>query len=151
MLLCGRNGVSAVHDWMVPTDPASLRSFLGLASYYHRYIPCFADTAAPFYHLTNKGVTFECSHTCQSAFYKLKDALIQALILKYPDFTPLAKLFHVYTDASATGIGAVLEQSSRVIAYVSRALTKSEQNYSMIQREHLALKAIPTLPSWKTI
>ena len=131
--------VSAVHDWMVPTDPASLQSFLELVSYYCRYIPCFADIAAPLYHLTNKGVTFEWSLTCQSAFDKLKDALIQALILKYPDFTPLAKPFHLYTDASATGIGAVLEQSSHVIVYVSRALTKSEQNYNMIQRECLAL------------
>ena len=63
--------VSAVRDWMVPTDPASVRSFLGLASYYRRYIPCFADIAAPLYHLTNKGVTFEWSLTCQSAFDKL--------------------------------------------------------------------------------
>ena len=131
--------VSAVCDWMVPTDPASLQSFLGLASYYHRYIPCFADIPAPLYHLTTKGVTFEWSPPCQSAFDNLKDALIQAPILKYPDFTSLAKPFHLYTDASATGIGAVLEQSSHVIAYVSRALTKSEQNYSVIQRECLAL------------
>ena len=77
--------VSAVRDWMVPTDPASLRSFLGLASYYRRYIPCFADIAAPLYHLTTKGVTFEWSPPCQSAFDNLKDALIQAPILKYPD------------------------------------------------------------------
>ena len=131
--------VSAVNDWMVPTDPDSLQSFLELASFYHQYIPCFADIAAPLYHLTNKGVTFEWSLTCQSAFDKLKDALIQAPMLKYPDFTPQANPFHLYTDASATGIGAVLDQSSHVIVYVSRALTKSEQNYSMIQRECLAL------------
>ena len=131
--------VSAVRDWMTPTDQASLRSFLGLASYYRRYIPCFANLAAPLYHLTNKGVTFDWNSTCQSAFNNLKDALIQAPILKYPDFTPLAKPFHLYTDASATGIGAVLEQSSHVVAYVSRALSKAEQNYSVIQKECLAL------------
>ena len=73
------------------------------------------------------------------AFNNLKVALTQAPILKYPDFTPSAKQFHLYTDASATGIGAVLEQSGHVIAYMSRTLTKSEQNYSVIQRECLAL------------
>ena len=131
--------VSAVCDWMTPTDQASLRSFLGLTSYYCRYIPCFANLAAPLYHLTNKGVTFDWNSTCQSTFNNLKDVLIQAPILKYPDFTPLAKPFHIYTDASATGIGAVLEQSSHVVAYVSRALSKAEQNYSVIQKECLAL------------
>ena len=131
--------VSAVHDWATPTDPAHLRSFLGLASYYRRYISCFANIAAPLYHLTNKSITFRWSSSCQSAFDNLKDALTQAPILKYPDFTSSAKPFHLYTDASATGIGAVLEQSNHVIAYVSRALSKSEQNYSVIQKECLAL------------
>jgi len=84
-------------------------------------------------------VPFEWNSSCQSAFKNLKDALISVPILKYSDFTPSAKLFHLYTDASATGIGGVLEQSSHVIAYVSRALTKPEQNYSVIQRECLAL------------
>ena len=99
--------VSAVYDWATPTYPAHLRSFLGLASYHRRYIPCFANIAAPLYHLTNKDVTFEWSSSCQSAFDNLKDALTQAPILKYPDFTPSAKPFHLYTDASATGIGTI--------------------------------------------
>ena len=107
--------------------------------YYHRYISCFTDIAAPLYHLTNKGVTFEWNPSCQSAFDNLKDALTQALILKYPDFTASANPFHLYTDASATEIGAVLEQSTHFIAYVSRALSKSEQNYSVIQKECLTL------------
>ena len=70
--------VSVVYDWATPTDPAHLRSFLGLASYYRRYIPCFANIAAPLYHLTNKDVTFEWSSSCQSVFDNLKDALTQA-------------------------------------------------------------------------
>ena len=111
-----RQKVSAVCDWVTPTDPASLRSFLGLASYYRRYIPCFANIAAPLYHLTNKGVTFEWSLACQSAFDNLKDALTQAPILKYPDFTTSAKPFCLYTDASATGTGAVQHMLLRMLA-----------------------------------
>ena len=64
---------------------------------------------------------------------------MQAPILKYPDFTPSANPFQLHTDASATGIGVILEQSAHVIAYASRALSKSEQNYSVIQKECLAL------------
>ena len=60
-------------------------------------------------------------------------------ILKYPDFTPFANPFCLYTDASDTGIGAVLKQSTHVIVYVSRALSKSEQDYSVVQKEYLAL------------
>jgi len=71
---------------------------------------------------------FEWSSSCQSAFNNLRDAFTSAPILKYLDFTPSAEQFHLYTDPSATGIGGVLEQSNHVIAYVSRALTKSEQN-----------------------
>ena len=66
--------------------------------------------------------SFQWSPSCQSAFNNLKDALTSAPILKYPDFSPSAKPFNLYTDASATGIGGVLEQSGHVIAYVSRAL-----------------------------
>jgi len=125
---------------------------LGLASYYRRYIPCFAEIAAPLYHLTNKGVPFEWSSFCQSAFSNLKDSLTSAPVLKYPGFTPSAQQFHLYTDASATGIGGVLEQSGHVIAYVSRALTKSEQNYSVIQRDScVCLKAVQALPPGTTI
>jgi len=117
--------VNAIQDWDMPTEPSALRSFLGLASYYRRYIPCFADIAAPLYHLTNKGIPFERNSFCQLAFNNLKVALTQAPILKYPDFSSAAKQFLLYTDASASGIGAVFEQSGHVIAYVSRALTKS--------------------------
>ena len=69
----------------------------------------YSDIAAPLYLLTSNGVLFECSSSCQEAFNNLKEALSQALILKYPDFTLSAKQFHLYTDTSATGIGAVLE------------------------------------------
>ena len=79
---------------------------------------------------------------------------MKAPILKYPNFAPSAKPFQLHTDASATGIGVILEQSVHVIAYTSRALSKSEQNYSVIQKVFgpcVCLKAVPTLSIWMTV
>ena len=76
---------------------------------------------------------------CQTSFEQLKYFLTHAPILKYPDFSTSAQSFQLYTDASATGIGAVLEQSGYVIAYASRTLTGSEKNYGVIHRECLAV------------
>ena len=73
------------------------------------------------------------------AFSHLKSVLTQAPILIYPDFSTTAPTFLLQTDASAVGLGAVLEQGGHVIAYASRALTKSESNYSVIQKECLAV------------
>ena len=77
--------------------------------------------------------------SCQLAFTNLKNALTHAPILKYPDFSPAAKQFQLYTNASAAGIGAVLEQCGHVIAYASRTLSESEKHYSVIQKECLAV------------
>ena len=131
--------VSAIRSWATPTDVSSLRSFLGLASYYRRYIHQFANIAAPLYNLTNKGTPFAWDQSCESAFAKLKYALMCAPILKYPDFSVAAKAFQLYTDASAVGIGAILEQSNHVVAYTSRSLSESEKQYSVIQKECLAV------------
>ena len=79
------NKITAVQDWVTPTNYISTKSFLGLVSYYHHYIHCFA---APLYCLTNNGVAFEWSEVCQSPFSKLKGALMQPPILEYPDLTP---------------------------------------------------------------
>ena len=65
----------------------------------------------------------------------LKDALVHAPIFKYPDLSSTSKQFQLYTDASDTGIGAMLEQYGHVIAYTSRELSSSERNYSVIQKE----------------
>ena len=130
---------SAVQDWPTPENVSDVRSFLGLASYYRRYIQRFADIAAPLHHLTGKGVTFVWDADCQSAFNTLKDELTRAPILAFPEFQPNSAQFCLQTDASAVGIGAVLEQNGRVIAYASRTLSQAERNYSVIQRECLAI------------
>ena len=131
--------ISAVHDWPAPVDVSSLRSFLGLASYYRRYIYQFSEVAAPLHQLTNKATPFVWNEACQSAFVQLKEKLTQAPVLTYPCFDPSASQFSLQTDASATGIGAVLEQGRHVVAYASRTLSPAEKNYSVIQRECLAI------------
>ena len=127
---------SAVCNWSTPSDTSNLRSFLGLASYYRRYIHNFAEIAAPLHQLTNKGVKFEWTPSCRSAFNHLKQKLTEA---PYPQFGPAAEQFILQTDASATGIGAVLEQGGRVVGYASRTLSSAEKNYNVIQRECLAV------------
>ena len=115
--------MSVIRDWSVPTGTTILKSFLGLVSYYRRYIHNFADLAAPLHQLTNKGTPFVWTSSCQSSFDQLKYFLTHAPILKYPDFSTSVQPFQLYTDASALGIGAVLEQLGHVIAYVSRTLS----------------------------
>ena len=132
------NKVHAVQAWPTPTNVTTLRQFLGLASYYRRYVHKFADVAAPLHRLTQKGVSFEWTSVHDNAFSFLKSKLIESPILAYPDFSSSAPPFVLQTDASAVGLGAVLEQGGYVIAYASQTLTKSESNYSVIQRECLA-------------
>ena len=133
------NKLCAVSQWPTPTNSNDLQSFLGLASYYHWHIKCFADIASPLYQLINKGVVFTWNEVCQSAFIQLKRKLTEAPVLIFPNFCPTADQFMLSTDASAIGIGAVLEQSGHVVAYASRTLSVSERNYSVIQRECLAI------------
>ena len=130
--------VRAVQDWPVPTDAMEVRRFLGLVSYYQRYVHQFSHIAAPLHNLTQKDVQFSWTSECQIAFSTLKQKLTQAPILAYPRFDSEAPPFILQTDASAVGIGAVLEQDGHVVAYASRTLTKSERQYSVIQRECLA-------------
>ena len=128
--------IAVVQNWPTPTDVTEVRQFLGLASYYRRYVKNFADIAAPLHHLTQKAVEFNWEENFQRSFQVLKDALTQAPVLCYPCFK---KGFTLQTDASAVGIGAVLEQDGHVIAYASRSLTSPERQYSVIERECLAV------------
>eukprot|EP00731_Ephydatia_muelleri_P035391 Em0119g4a len=127
--------ITVVQKWPTPTNATEVRQFLGLASYYRRYVNNFADVAAPLHSLTQKAVEFSWDENCQHAFQMLKVALTQAPVLSYPSFK---KEFTLLTDASAVGIGAVLEQEGHPIAYASRSLTPSERQYSVIERECLA-------------
>uniref|UniRef100_A0A669C557 Gypsy retrotransposon integrase-like protein 1 n=1 Tax=Oreochromis niloticus TaxID=8128 RepID=A0A669C557_ORENI len=132
--------VAAVKDWPIPGNTAELRSFLGLASYYRRFVKDFATIASPLHQLTQKGREFHWSEDCAVAFDRLRSALVEAPVLAYPD---LQLPFVVDTDASNTGVGAVLSQEGpegeRVISYYSRSLSRPERNYCVTRRELLAI------------
>ena len=131
--------VQAVREWPIPTNATEVRQFLGLASYYRRYIHQFANIAKSLNTLTQKMTPFIWSSECEVSFNTLKQKLTQAPILTYPSFHRNASPFVLETDASAVGLGAVLEQDSHVIAYASRSLNIAEQHYSVIQKECLAI------------
>lgn len=131
--------VKAVQSWPIPNSVTAVRCFLGLASYYRRYINRFADVAAPLHNLTQTGTPFQWSPECQRAFQSLKELLTSAPVLAYPRFCANTSPFVLNTDASEHGVGAVLEQGGRVVAFASRTLTKAEKNYSVIQKECLAV------------
>ncbi|XP_076039342.1 uncharacterized protein LOC143024425 [Oratosquilla oratoria] len=99
--------VTAVEGWPVPQNVSELRSFLGLCTYYRRFVAGFATIAAPLHHLTRKGAVFEWSEECQQAFVALKRALVEAPVLPYPQ---MGLPYIVDTDASQEGVGAVLSQ-----------------------------------------
>ena len=132
-----------VKDFPIPTDVTKLKQFLGLASYYRRFIPGFAKLAHPLHSLTKKGVDFHWSVDCQRAFEKLKELLTQAPVLAYPCFGE-DKEFILETDASGEGLGAVLAQKQadgfvHPVAYASRSLNPHEKNYAISELETLAL------------
>ncbi|XP_018648667.1 KRAB-A domain-containing protein [Schistosoma mansoni] len=131
-------------NWPQPKSPEDVRSFLGLASYYRRFVRDFASLAAPLHRLTHKGRKFLWTTECQQAFDVLKTRLSSPPILAVPDTSVSGGEFILDTDASSSAIGAVLSQvapdgQERVIAYASRRLDKSETRYSTTRREMLAL------------
>ena len=113
--------VDAVQKFPTPTDLKDLRSFLGLASYYRRFIPHFSAIASPLFALTRKDVNFDWSPDCQQAFDRLKRLLTTAPVMTLPDFE---REFLLETDASGLSLGAVLAQKQddglvRPIAFAS--------------------------------
>ena len=133
--------ISAVKNWPRPYTVKHVRSFLGICSYYRRFVKDFASIAHPLNQLTEKYSTFHWTPQCEEAFKTLKDKLISPPILAYPDNS---KPYILDCDASATGVGAVLSQIDdngieRVISYYSHSLDKPERNYCVTRRELLAI------------
>jgi hypothetical protein len=118
--------VQEVMDWKPPKSVHQIRSFLGLAGYYRRFIPDFCRIAKPMTELLKMGVKFVWSEECDQAFHTLRKHLTSAPVLTQPD---MSKPFEVFCDASGTGLGCMLMQENRVIAYASRALRSHEKNY----------------------
>ena len=118
--------VEAILNWKPPTSVIEIRSFLGLAGYYRKFVEGFSKIATPLTRLTKKEEPFLWSEACQRSFDKLKRRLTSAPVLTLPSEQDG---FVVYCDASRQGLGCVLMQNDKVIAYASRQLKKHEQNY----------------------
>ena len=128
----------------LPSNIKELQSFLGLTGYYRRFINSYSEIALPLYSLLRKDVKWEWADQHTQAVETLKKALTTAPVLVMPDYS---KRFIVQTDASYSGIGAVLAQSytidgkevDRPIAFVSRSLKPAEKNYSVTHLELLGV------------
>ena len=118
--------VEDILNWKPPTTVHQVRSFMGMAGYYRRFIPDFSRISKPITELLKNSVKFVWSPDCEKAFQTLKKLLTTAPVLAQPD---IEKPFDVYCDASGTGLGCVLMQEGRVIAYASRQLKRHEENY----------------------
>ena len=128
--------IDAVSTWVQPTNAFEIRSFLGLAGYYRRFVQDFARLAAPMTRLTRKGVKFEWSDACERAFQELKKRLTSAPVQIIPE---RGLGYDVYCDASGDGLGCVLMQAGSVVAYGSRQLKPHERNYPMHDLELAAV------------
>lgn len=137
---CDPKKISAVQDWPIPTNVTEVRSFLGTAGYYRKFIPNFSTIASPLSQLTRKNKRFKWDENCQKAFDELKLLLVSAPILAYPIADGK---FVLDTDASDTGLGGVLSQiqngEEKVIAYASVSLLNSQRKYCTTHKELLAI------------
>ena len=134
-----KNGV--IVKWPSPNSIKDFRRFLGLASYYRRFVQNFASIASPLHKLTQKGIKFAWSAECQEAFDTFKHCLSSSHVLKYPD---QERQLILDTDASDVGIGATLSQQDddgleHQVAFASKSLSKSQRHYSTSRREMYAV------------
>ena len=133
--------IEKVQNFPRPKDVTTVRSFLGLASYYRKFIQDFSRIARPLYQLTKKDVLFKWKKEQQQSFEILKEKLTTSPVLAHPDFD---KLFYLLTDGSSEGLGAVLTQlnekgQEQVIAYASKSLQGAQKNYAATELECLAV------------
>lgn len=141
--------VAKVREWPIPRTAKELSSFLGLCSYFKKYIRGHAAIASRLFALTAKDAKFEWDATAQAAFDALKQALCEAPVVALPKFGKDAPMFTVDCDASNESVGAVLLQADdegqeKVIAYGSHRLSKAQRNYSTTKKELLAVVTFVT-------
>jgi len=149
-LTMDKNKIKSVLDWPTPKNLKELQSFLGLCNFYRKFINNFAKHMEPLRRLLKKNCTFNWDDSAENAFNKLKEAFKVDEILIFPDPD---KEFTVETDASDFAVGCVLSQVSDTdnllhpVAFHSRSLTKSEVNYTIYDKELLAI--ITAFETWR--
>ncbi|KAK8649525.1 hypothetical protein V6N13_130253 [Hibiscus sabdariffa] len=136
--------VQTILDWRPPRNVSEVRSFLGLAGYYRRFVKGFSAIALPLTKLLQKDQAFECSEDRQRSFDQLKQALTHAPVLVQPES---GKEFIVYSDASHSDLGCILMQGDNVVAYASRKLKPHELNYPTHDLELVAV--VLALKIWR--
>lgn len=138
---CDPKKIESIKNFPQPTCVTEVRSFIGLASYYRRFIPHFSARVAPIIELTKDSVPFIWTDKCQKSFDDIKKAMQEAPVLRHPDFT---RPFVVDTDACGYGLGAILMQiddegKEYVVSYASKKLTAAEQKWTTTEHEALAI------------
>lgn len=132
--------IKAIEEWPVPVNREEVRSFVGLASYYRKFVKGFAEIAKPLHQLTGKNIKFAWTSEAEMAFQELKSRLMAAPILAYP--MPEGD-FILDTDASQHAMGAVLQQvqdgETKVIGYASKTFSKQQRNYCVTRKELCAV------------
>ena len=128
--------LSAVQNFKQFKTVKDVQSFLGLAGYYRKFIKNFSSISRPLTKLTQKETIFDWTLNCEKAFYDLKNALISAPVLRFPNFK---EQFTLITDASNQGLGAVLSQNGHPCLFISRTLKKAEERYSTSEKVLLAI------------
>jgi hypothetical protein len=136
--------VKDILEWKPPTTLHQVRSFLRLAGYYRRFILDFSKLVKPITSLLKNDTKFNWSSRCSEAFEQLKVLLTTAPVLAQPD---IENPFDVYCDASGSGLGCVLMQEGRVVAYASRQLRRHEEHYPTHDLELAAV--VHALKIWR--
>ncbi|XP_028794242.1 uncharacterized protein LOC114749870 [Neltuma alba] len=136
--------VRAIQEWEPPRKVPELRSFLGLANYYRKFIKGYSAIAAPLTDLLKKNRVWDWDDKCQATFEELKAAVIKEPVLALPDHT---KPYEVQTDASDFALGGVLMQEGHPVAYESRKLNDAERRYTVQEKEMTAV--VHCLRTWR--
>ena len=136
--------VAIVKDWPVPKDRTALQKFWGLANYFRKFIMGWASLVSALQLQLKRDDAFEWNNECDAAFADIKHALCNAPVLALPD---LDRPFEVICDACGVGVGAVLLQDGRPVAFDGKRLSPAEQNYGVGEQELLAV--IHALELWR--